>query len=387
MRSKPNRRKIAGQPSWVLANKQVELAVTELGGQMAPVTFYRKTPSPVQPYYISSWQGENLKIDEPVLVPLRGDFFCLPFGAPGVWKGVRHACHGEPAGSKWTLADIEDDGQVARLTMTMQTTALPGRITKRLALVEDHNAVYCQHVLEGYSVAAPLGHHATLAMPDRPGAMRIATSPFRLGMTNPTRFGDPEIGHYQSLAIGRKFTHLDRVPLLFKDPGHGDCSRMPQRTGSTDLLGVWARDTRTVAWTTATVEDDGYLWFSLKDPDVLPATLMWISNLGRHSFPWNGRNRCLGLEDVCAYFAETAADSAAANQLNKLDIPTTVPLSKSRPAVVNYIQGVAKLPKGFECVKTARFGPGTVMFTSVTGKNVTVPVCHEFLKTGRLGKQ
>ena len=381
---KAKRRVIAGQPSWVLANRQVELAVTELGGHMAPVTFHRDSASRVQPYYISPWQGEKVKLDEPVLAPLRGDFFCMPFGAPGVWRGVRHICHGEPATGKWTMGGVAVDGRVARLTMTMRTSALPGKVTKRLSLVDGHNVVYCQHVLEGFSAPAPLGHHATLALPDSPGALRVATSPFKLGMTNPTPFGDPAIGHYQSLAVNRKFTRLDKVPLVWKDPAVGDCSRHPVRMGFTDLLGLWARSADGPAWTTATVQDEGFMWFSLKDPAMLPATLLWIANRGRHSSPWNGRNRCLGLEDVCAYFANTAAESAGPNQLNAMGIPTVVKLSKSRPTVVNHIQGVVKVPKGFECVRTASFAPGTVMFTSVTGKKVTAPVCHEFLTTGQL---
>jgi hypothetical protein len=266
--------------------------------------------------------------------------------------------------------------------MTMQTAAVPGKVTKNLSLVDGQNAIYCQHVLEGYSAAVPLGHHATLALPETPGAMRIATSAFKLGMTNPTQFGDPTIGHYQSLATGEKFTRLDKVPLAFKSPAYGDCSALPQRTGYTDLLGLWAKDNLKVAWTTATVQEAGYMWFSLKDPAVLPATLMWIANRGRHSYPWNGRNRCVGLEDVCAYFAEGAAASVAPNQLSAMGIPTTVRLSKARPTVVNCIQGVVKVPSGFECVKNVGFTPGAVTFTSTTGKKVTAPVCHDFLMTG-----
>jgi len=94
---KAKQRVIAGQASLVMGNGQVELAVTELGGQMAPVTFYRDSARPVRPYFISPWQGEKVKIDEPVVRPLRGDFFCMPFGAPGICRGVRHVCHGEPA--------------------------------------------------------------------------------------------------------------------------------------------------------------------------------------------------------------------------------------------------------------------------------------------------
>lgn len=382
---KPKRKTILGQPSWMLANRDVELAVTELGGHMAPVTFHRNSAKPVQPYYISPWQGQNRKLPEPVLVPLRGDFFCMPFGAPGALRGVKHACHGEPVGRKWTLAGAESEGSVRRLTMTLKTTVLPGTITKTLSLVEGHNVVYCRHVLEGYSGAVPLGHHETIALPDRPGAMRVAVSPFKLGMTNPTLFSDPANREYQSLAIGAEFKRLDRVPLIFKDPAIGDCSRYPTRTGYTDLLAVWARGAR-MAWTTATNTVDGYMWFSLKDPSVLPATVMWISNRGRHGEPWDGQNCCIGLEDVCAYFANTPAESAGKNRVNKLGIPTTVKLTKRRPTAVNLIQGVVKVPRGFECVKSVRFTPGEATFTSITGKTVTAPVCHEFIKTGSLEK-
>src|SRR5437763_1408689 len=69
------------QPSLILSTPQVELAVTKLGGQLSPVTFYRDSSKPVQPYYISPWQDEPAKaMPVPVLVPLRGDFFCMPFG-------------------------------------------------------------------------------------------------------------------------------------------------------------------------------------------------------------------------------------------------------------------------------------------------------------------
>src|SRR4051794_39017502 len=54
----PNLQTIHSQPSFVLASDQVELAVTRVGGHMAPVTFHRLSDRPVQPYYISPWQDE-----------------------------------------------------------------------------------------------------------------------------------------------------------------------------------------------------------------------------------------------------------------------------------------------------------------------------------------
>ena len=43
------------------------------------------------------------------------------------------------------------------------------------------DAIYSHHVIEGFAGKTPLGHHATLAMPDQDGAFRIATSPFKFG--------------------------------------------------------------------------------------------------------------------------------------------------------------------------------------------------------------
>ena len=72
---------IHSQPSFVLANEQVSVAITKRGGQMAPVTFKSRDGQQISPYYISPWQDEEpANMPAEVLVPLRGDFFCMPFG-------------------------------------------------------------------------------------------------------------------------------------------------------------------------------------------------------------------------------------------------------------------------------------------------------------------
>jgi len=380
----PTQKTIASHPSWVIRSDSVELAVTQLGGHSAPVTFYRRDKKPIRPYYVSPWANEGLKIDDPVLVPLRGDFFCMPFGAPSTYRGRSHVCHGESATKKWTLREAERRGPVTSLTLEMKTTNVPGRVTKTLQLVDGHNVIYKRHVLEGYSLRTSLGHHATLAMPETPGSVHLATSRMRLMQTAPTPVGDPRIGHYQSLAIARRFRDLSRVPLIWNEPKTGDCSALPQREGFTDLLGMFNAKTAGPAWATATFADERFLWFSLKDAAVLPATLLWISNRGRHSLPWLGRNRCLGIEDVCGYFAEGLADSARANPISKMGIPTCVKLSPRKPTAVNYIQGVVKVPRGFTKVHTVSFSSGQATFTAVGGQKATIDVCHEFLTGGEL---
>ena len=384
-------RTIADQPSWVVRSDQVELAVTRLGGHMAPVMFHRKSRKPVQPYYISPWQGEGLKIDEPVLVPLRGDFFCMPFGEGGEYRGVRHGAHGETAGRKWTFKSLGRSGHVTHLALSMKTRKLAGKVTKNLRLVDGHNVVYVQHVLEGFSCTTSLAHHATLAVPDTPGALRVATSPIRFGITNlprrqagPVPTDNPAEGEYASLQAGRRFKDLSRVPLVWKDPALGDLSAHPARPGFTDLLGVVNKPGQMPAWTTATVEELGYLWFSLKDPAVLPTTMLWVSNRGRHVPPWNARSRCLGLEDICGMLAMGLGPSLRKNVLSRAGVRTAMKLSPRAPTAINYIEGVAKVPRGFRKVKAAAFSPGKVTFTSITGKKVAAAVNHDFLTSGRL---
>lgn len=372
------------QPSWVLRNSQVELAMTQLGGHLAPVRFYRDTSEPVQPYYVNPWHGEKRKIGEPVLIPLRGDFFCLPFGGPGSFQGKSFPCHGETATAKWRLSGAEKAGKVTRMTLTMRTSLAPGKVTQRLALVEGHNVVYWQDVLEGFSGRYPLGHHATLAMPAEQQACQIATSEFLFGMTNPVAAGDPAEGSYYCLGIEKEFHDLKRVPTVWKDDAFADCSAFPTRKGFCDLLAVFHKTGSQPAWTTATFEKQGYLWFSLKDPRMLPTLMMWVENHGRHTPPWNGRNSCLGLEDVCGYFAQGLAASLRPNPVAKAGVPTAVELSPKQPTIVNYIQGVAKIPRGFLKVKNVVFKPGLIKIVSVTGHKIAVPVAHEFLATGDL---
>ena len=377
-------RTVASQPSWILATPQVELALTQFGGHMAPVTFFRDSKQPVQPYHISPWQGEKHAYPVPVLVPLRGDFFCLPFGGNSdAVNGEKHPPHGETAGSLWKHVATKKTGDVTTLTATLETKVRPGKVTKELSLVEGQNVVYSRHLIEGFAGKTPLGHHATLAMPEKDGAFRIATSPCKFGMVAPGLFSDPKQAEYQALQIGARFTDLHKVPVAWKGAPDTDLASLPARKGHADLFMLFNEPTGP-AWVTATRGDEGWVWFALKDPAVLNGTLFWLENHGRHGLPWFGRNNCVGIEDITGHWADGLAASVSPNLLTKEGIPTTIELSATRPTAVNYIQGVVRVPAGFVEVKTIEFAPGQVTFVSTTGQRVTAPVRHEFLKAGKL---
>ena len=377
---------VHGQKAWVVGNRTVEMAVTHLGGQMAPVTFSvgRK---PFQPYYVSPWQGEKSPVPCPCLVPLRGDFFCLPFGGNlSPYQGESHPPHGETAGSLWTLDHCATQGAVTTLAISLETRVRQGRVTRHLSLVDGHHAIYDKTLIDGFAGATTFGHHAILAVPEKERALRISTSPFDLGLTSPNLFSDPRNREYQALLPGGGFTRLDQVPSRLLDAPVADCSAFPTRFGYADLIQQFEKPTSANAppsWVTAVNTADHWLWFAFKSAARMPGRVFWIENHGRHGIPWNGRNACLGIEDGCMFFDSGVVTSSRPNPASKQGIPTHVKLT-GRPFEVRYIQGAIRVPAKFQQVLTVKFQAGHAMFTDTAGCSVTTPVNPAFLTGGEL---
>jgi hypothetical protein len=379
-----SKKRIFGQPSWSFRSDQVEVAVTERGGHMAPVSFYREDAHPVRPYYVNPWHAERLPTGLPLLDVLRGDFFCMPFGAANDYKGERHPVHGESANSAWSFVSLDREGPVTTLKLGLQTQARPGRVTKTLSLVGGHNVVYCGHLLEGLAGRMCLSHHATLDLPEEEGSLLLSSSPVRFGLVSPRAAELNNRNEYYFPRAGARFKSLARVPTVWKDPAYEDCSSLPRRYGYMGLLAFYVRPGTGPAWVVASIPSRRYLWFALKNPALLPQTVLWMSNGGRHASPWNGRNRCLGIEDGCAYFGEGLTMSARRNELNAEGIATALRLRADRPTAIHYIQGVVRTPRGFDRVRNVRFAPDGILLTARSGKSVTAPVRWQFVLDGRL---
>jgi hypothetical protein len=347
--------------SWTLETQAVKLDVTKQGGMVAPVTFQLNDSSVAQPYYVSPWQSEQLeKIpDPPVLGPLRGDFFCLPFGGDNDLDGEHHRPHGEAAYGTWQGSPLGDcsipKGTGSSHQFHLAYQACPGKIDKILHLGTKEPWFATEHVVQGFQGEYPLGCHATLQGSEE-HTWKLFVPPFDLGMVDPTmdRVGDNE---YYSLLPGAQFSQLDQVPTCWSQESMTDCSRFPNRKGFVDILGLyrnplgkigWDR----IGWTCGYNLNQGYLWYSLKDLRVLPATIMWMENHGRHGFPWLGRNCCIGLEETCTYMAAGRVGSLGPNPVKAQGIPTAHTLDPQVPLRVRTIQGVVDVkPAGRQGVE------------------------------------
>jgi len=369
-------RTIAAQKSWTFGTPQVDAALTCMGGHLGPVRF-RLGNRWISPFDLAPWAEEKLGRDiPPLLHSMRGDFFCMPFGANDApWRGENHPPHGETTNSIWK----HEWSGAHRHHFSLQTKVRRGRVDKIIEFVPGQAAVYQRHIISGMTGPMPLGHHAILRIEAKGGA-RISTSKFKFGQVMPTPFEDPAKGGYSALKVGANFSSLDRVPRA--DGGTADLSTYPAREGFEDLVLMASDDKLPWAWTAATVPSERYVWFALKDPRVLRSSVFWISNGGRHYAPWNGRHRhAIGLEEVTANFAYGLAASATRNALNKRGVQTTLPLSAKKPTVVNYIMAVAEIPAGFDVVKKitpTRDGTG-VTLTAKSGKKVSTPLNVPFL--------
>lgn len=380
-KQKPVVRKISGEPSWRIAGKGVEAFLTQQGGHLGPITFTIGGKK-IQPLSVAWPKPPADRTLPPILRVLRGDFFCMPFGANASAYGKeKHPLHGETANAKWKLSHFAQSRDRVELHADLSPRVRKGSVQKQITIINGHSAVYQRHIISGMSGEMNLGHHAMVQFPDVPECGIISTSPFVFGQTwiEPTEL--PENRGYSALKPGEIFTSLEKVPTVFGDST--DLTKYPARRGYEDLAMIIADDSRRFAWTAVAFPQHGYVWFALKDPRVLRGTLFWISNGGRHMPPWNGNHvNVVGLEEVTSYFATGLAQSAGDNHLRRRGFATTLELRPSQPTAVNYIMGVAPIKSDFDRVAKIEESANGVCLTSASGMTVDAPLDPTFLYGG-----
>ncbi|MBS12580.1 MAG: hypothetical protein CME19_13360 [Gemmatimonadetes bacterium] len=383
---KPALRKRFSQPSYTIQSDEIALAISELGGCMAPVAFYRKSKNPVTPLAVAPWWNEKIPSDQPpVIKALRGDFFCMPFGGGETkYKGRAYPPHGETANRKWRFGDLSRTRDGKALHLKMDLRLQKGTVEKSLGLVSGENVIYVRHRISGLSGPMSYSHHATLQFPDRPGAGRLSFSRFKHAATFYIPVETPEIGTYSLLKPNTTIRDLTRVPLI--DGTTTDLSSYPNRRGYEDLAMICADPKLEFAWSAVTFERERYVWFNLKDPKVLASTVLWFTNGGRHFAPWSGRHiNVMGMEEGTTFWGDGIEASAKSNALTRKGIKTSHTFSPRKPYDVPCIMGVARIPKGFNEVKDIkRIDDRTIRLVGNKRHNVDVPAQLGFLETASL---
>ena len=379
--------RIQGQESFLLKTRSVELAVTAAGGMLGPVSFFPQDAVPIRPYAVAPWAEEALPPGIPaMLASLRGDWFCSAFGENSKpHRGHHLPPHGETANRKWRGLARGETTAGCWLRLGVELPLQGGSCEATTALLTDHSVVYQRHDLTGLTGPTNPGHHATLAFPDVEGAGRLSFSRLAHARTYCEPPERRESHGYSWLKPDVEISDLRAVPCV--DGSTTDLCRYPARRGFEDIAILCTHPDVEFGWSAVTFPEERFVWFALRNHQQLTSTLLWFSNGGRHYPPWNGRHvNVLGVEDITGFFHAGLAASCRLNLLSDRGVRTCLQPEAEGRLSIPYIQGVARVPAGFNTVATIESRPdaGSVLIHADSGAMVEVRCQTAFLRTGTL---
>ena len=370
-----------GVPSYTLRSDRVELQVSVQGGLMTAT--FDLGGRKICPYFVAPWWEEQIRVEiDEVTRLLRGDFFCLPFGAnPDPVEGVHYPSHGEPANGCWDFVGLQEEGECTALQLSLDLSRSAGRVEKIIRLYENEPVVYQENRIHDFSGRTTLGYHPTLLFPPGLSTGIVDLSEPLTGFVSPLPAGNPAAKGYSILKPGAEIRDRSAVPCM--DGSEADISRYPIRDGFVDIV-LFASDPQAeFSYTTATFPDPGYLYFQIKDPRILSSTMFWMSNGGRHSEPWNGRAKgVLGMEEITGFFHYGLKASLEPNLLQRRGLPTFIEIGPDRPLRPKLISGVVAVGPDFSggVKNIVRKDEHSIGIVSREDTEIEVPCRLDFLR-------
>jgi hypothetical protein len=365
-----------GQPSYLLKNDRVTIHVTVQGGHMTAVF-----DESVSPFFTAPWWNEaDIGGDDQITRVLRGDFFCLPFGAnTEPYDGIKHPVHGKTANDCWDCVGLDDRSPDKTLRLKMGLGADRGSVEKVIGLRDREPLIYSEHIVTEFEGESSVGHHAILQCPQDLGAGIIDMSEPVTGFTTPTPIEDSAMGGYCLLQAGQEIS--DRTKVSCCDGSLADLTRYPTKKGYEDVVIFMSDISKPFTFTAASFPDQGHLYFQLKDPRVLPQTLFWLSNGGRHYAPWSGRlSGVLGMEEIAGFFHYGVKESVEPNFLQERGFKSFAEFKKTHPSSIKVIMGVVPIASDFEGVQDIiRSGDSEITILGKGGQRISVSCNMDFL--------
>ncbi len=324
-----------------LESDHVRLEVGTKGGFLYPVEFLLEDGRSISPLHCAPWIKETVPEETPpMLRGLRGDFFCAPFGTSDLTPEETRP-HGATANANWKVISSSQSS----LTLELEPSIMDSRVTKHVFLQANHPIIYQEHILCGGQGKIPIGHHAMLHTKSK---LLLGFSSFIWAGTPPDApEPNPTLGR-SKLKYPQEFSSLKQVQL--KKGEHIDLQNYPVLESSEEILMLVSDPTVPFAWSAATNQEEGWVWFALKDPNTLPSTVLWLSNGGRDYPPFSSRHTgVIGIEEVNAYI-HLGHQASLENPLLQQGIQTFIQLEPEKNVSIRYAFGVAATTKGFSRV-------------------------------------
>jgi hypothetical protein len=358
----------------LLKNSTVEIGVLEECGHLFPVRFIFENDI-IEPMHIAPWTNEELDPSTPPMLKfLRGDFFCAPFGASDLLDEETRP-HGTSANEKWKDVEISNSS----IKLKLSKDILGAELIKEIRITENESVVYQKHIFKGGKGKIPVGHHAMLKIPSK---AYISFSDFTFGGTPPQAIEiDPNMGK-SILKYPQQFS--DITSILRFDDKIIDASVYPFDHNHEDLFMIIPKSDAEFGWSAVCCPNEGWLWYSIKNRNILPNTVVWFSNGGRYYPPFSSRHKnVIGIEETASFFHLGHKASIENNFLNERGFKTYIELNEIKVTEIPYLFGVVKIPSEFGKVKSIEKIENGIEITDHKRNKVSTKVNLNFVKENK----
>lgn len=329
----------------------------------------------LEPLHRAPWVDEPRtsfpEATAPNVQRLSGDFLCAPFGRNDVEPAPSH---GWPANSAWDHIGTRREARRVTAAFRLQKAVMGARLEKRLTLISGHPFVYQEHRFSGGAGAVSAAHHVMVHM--RAGG-QLAVSPKSFAQTPPAALEpDPALGR-SLLQYPGETDRLDAFPLAAG--GVVDLRQFPPGQGHEDFVLLAEQKEQNLGWSVISRNHEQDRVLVLKQPEILPVTMLWMSNGGRHYAPWAGRHTgVLGIEDGRAS-PLGHADSVGDNALRRRGISTAFELGAEKEVVIRQVIGACAIAPGEGGIADVATGTGELHLHLTRGTSRTLAFDTDFL--------
>lgn len=319
----------------------------------------------LEPLHRAPWVDDDVFPDPmpPVDRALSGDFLCAPFGKSDVEVSPPH---GWTSNSAWKVTAQEPD----KLAFELERPVMGARITKHIEPGADAPLLYQTHQIFGGAGGLTLAHHPMMRVAD--GA-RLFCSPKRVAITPDS----PIVDGRHRFALSAQTSDLHAVPT--HDGGTVDVTQLPIGTGTEDFIALVEAEGSTLGWTAVIREAFDDIVFVLKDPRVLPLTMLWHSNGGREDAPWNSAHiGVLGIEDGIAAGAAGHHAALGDNPIAQAGVSTALELSDTSNHRIAHVIGALPRPEGWNIITDITIDGATLTLHGEDGQEIALPFKSNF---------
>lgn len=320
----------------------------------------------LEPLNTAWWVGDPAAALPDDLAPversLAGDFFCAPFGAGDIEPAP---IHGWPANSRWQPLETAGDA----LALRLERPVLGASVEKRLRLAPDAPLLYQEHLITGGEGGLTVAHHPMLRLH---GRGTLSVSPKRAILTPETPL-EPGRNRLACPAEGplAAFPGADGRPV--------DLARLPIGDRHEDFVTLVEAPSRALGWTAVLRDAEDDIVFFLKDPAMLPVTMLWQSNAGRDRAPWGGRHTgVLGVEDGCAAGAAGHRAALGDNPVARTGVATCLALAPGRSHRIAHVTGAVARPAGWSRIAEITAAADRLTLTEASGASLVLPFAAGF---------